>query len=78
MPLLAGLFVCLRLCMLAGDISVSPSRPAHSGLDRAAPAWGQLAPALRESQPTHSPTSQDFLKSKLSLSEDAQAGGMED
>ena len=34
---LAGLFVCLRLCALAGDIKISAS--AHSQLDRAAPAW---------------------------------------
>ena len=48
MSLLAGLFVCLRLCVLAGDIKISAS--VHSQLDGAAPAWSsaRVGPALRE------------------------------
>lgn len=53
MPFLAGLFVCLRLCMFAGDIKMS------SGLEMAAPEWrGLLEPmhglAPKELLPAHS------------------------
>ena len=45
MSLLAGLFVCLRLCVLAGDIKISAS--THSQLDRAAPAWSLVCVSPR-------------------------------
>lgn len=52
MPLLAGLFVCLRLCMLAGFTELLWA--GTPWLDRAAPVWGLWAPALKEHSPTHS------------------------
>lgn len=47
MPLLAGLFVCLRLCSL---LAHKNELPHALGLDRAASAWGRLAPDLKEHQ----------------------------